>query len=249
MKILTVISGCFFLSLSTFAQPGSSASHGSSPGQSSFDEVSPGSKSINVAYLRPRSVFQKLSWFDSTGRLMAVATLNCVTKIDTPQGKLIYLQIRNDGKRDSTIADWPNLKPVYTASRGGNQELIYDHHGGNMVRTSVLKNGARTHDTSYAMPSPFFDAYLTDYLFGALPLRPGYHAKFITGGDSPGEVTIREVYTDLLPSGDGKSVQAYLLDVGFTNFNVLYWIDKSSGDLLKSIYQFGDGRMFMKSKI
>src|SRR5215471_4089356 len=87
------------------------------------DTIRPGSSSINLNYFKPRSTFQKLTWLDKDGKLLRIATLNCITRIDSTAGKLIYLQLRNDGKRDSTITDWPSLQPIYTSSTAGAKTL------------------------------------------------------------------------------------------------------------------------------
>lgn len=216
----------------------------------SQDIVEPGSKSINQEYLKPRNVFEKLSWFDSTGKPTAQMVLNLVTRIDSAHKKLIFLQIRNDGKKDSTIAEWPSLRPIYsseTTLRG--RESICDYSGDKLIRVIERNNGEKKSDTSYTINSPYLDGYLTDYLLGALPLKPGYHGRFTTGGGAPVVVTVKEVYTDVLTSGDGHSIQANLVLVDFNGHNVLYWIDKSSGEILKSVYRTTEGNLFMKSKI
>ncbi|MBS1605252.1 MAG: hypothetical protein JST42_21490, partial [Bacteroidetes bacterium] len=188
-----------------------------------------------------------LSWFDKGGVLTHQATLNCVTRIDTTNRKLIYLQIRNDGKKDSTIVEWPTLKPIYTATFAGAKVFVYDYRGGDRVKNTVSQNGRVESDTSFAIAAPYFDSYLTDDLFGALPLRPGYQGAFRIG--SNGTVTIKDVFTDVLGSGNGSTVQAFVAVVDYNGYKVTYWIDKSSGELLKSIYQGPDGSIFMKSKI
>src|SRR5580658_6488592 len=77
------------------------------------DIIVPGSKSINQAYLKPRNVFEKFCAFDSAGKLTWQATVNLVTRIDSLHGKLIYLQLWNSGKKDSTAVEWPSLRPIY----------------------------------------------------------------------------------------------------------------------------------------
>lgn len=213
------------------------------------EKIEPGSEKLNQAYFRPGSIFQKLSWFDKAGVLTRQATLNCVTKIDTINKKLIYLQIRNDGKKDSTVVEWPGLKPVYTATFTGTKVFVYDYRGGDRVKNTVFQNGRVESDTSFAIIVPYFDSYLTDYLFGALPLKPGYHGQFRIGSGGNGMVTIKDVFTDVLSSGNGSTVQAYVALVEYNGYNVTYWIDKGSGEMLKSIYQGADGSIFMKSRI
>ncbi|WP_431213904.1 hypothetical protein ACQ86N_03155 [Puia sp. P3] len=213
------------------------------------ETVEPGSKSINQAYFKPASVFQKLSWIDKYGTITRQATLNCVTKIDSANKRLIYLQLRNDGKRDSTIVEWPSLKPIYTATFVGSKEFIYDYRGGSAVKNTTTQNGHVEKDTSFTVLSPYFDSYLTDYLFGALPLKPGYHGQFRIGSGASATVSIKDVFTDVLSTGSTATLQAYVVVVDYNGYKVTYWIDKATATMLKSIYQGPDGSIFMKSGI
>jgi len=218
-------------------------------GKMAQEKIEPGSKNINLAYFKPGSNFQKLSWFDKEGVLTHQATLNCVTRIDSVNKKLIYLQIRNDGKKDSTIVEWPTLKPIYTATFAGSKVLVYDYRGGEKVKNTVTQNGRVESDTSYSVVAAYFDSYLTDYLFGALPLKPGYQGQFRIGSGGNGMVSIKDVFTDVLSAGNFAAVQAYVAIVDYNGYKVTYWIDKVSGEMLKSIYQGPDGSIFMKSRI
>lgn len=191
--------------------------------------IEPGGKSLNTAYFKPRVLFQKLTWLDKDGKIVGLATLNCITRIDSVNKKLIYFQIRNDGKKDSTIAEWPTLEPIYTSETSSTGKLVFDHH----KKDSVA----------------YFDDFLSDYMIGALPLKPGYKAKFVVCSDHKSVVTIKDVFTDVLPSGNAQPIEVWLVQANFAGFEVLYWIDKTSGDMLKSLFQFQDGSMFMKSKI
>jgi hypothetical protein len=62
-------------------------------------------------------------------------------------------------------------------------------------------------------------------------------------------VSIKDVFTDVLSAGNGSTVQAYVSVVDYHGYKVIYWIDKASGEMLKSIYQGPDGSIFMKSRI
>jgi hypothetical protein len=194
------------------------------------DTIRPGSSSINLNYFRPRSTFQKLTWLDKDGRLLRIATLNCITRIDSTAGKLIYLQLRNDGKRDSTISDWPSLQPIYTSSTAGAKTLaVYDHKGQDLAQC--------------------FDDFLGDYLLGALPLKPGYHAQFFACGHDRVTVQIKDVRRDVFTSGNGQPLAVNLVLVNYNGYDTTYWIDPSTGEILKFIFTGKDGSVFMKSKI
>jgi hypothetical protein len=214
------------------------------------DTIEPGSKSLNRQYLQLRNVFEKLSWFDSSGNLVRQRVLNLVTRVDSLNKQLIFLQIRNDGYKDSTISEWPSLKPVYTEENLWGALSDFDHRAGNSIRLTKLKNGKTESDTSFTVGSPHFDGFLTDYLLGALPLKPGYHGRFVLGGSHVTTVTIKDVFTDELIAGDGHAIQANMVLVDFNNkVKVMYWFDKFTGEMLKSISRADDGTVFMKSKI
>jgi len=191
--------------------------------------ITSGSKDFNKAFFKSRSVFQKLTWLDKDGKMVGMATLHCITRIDSAGGKLIYLQLRSDGKKDSTIVDWPSLHPLYTSSSVSGTSTVYDH---------------RHQDVEGC-----FDDYMGDNLLGAIPLRPGYRCKFHVCGQDISTVTIDDVYKDVLPSGNGQPLAVYIVRVNYSGFETLYWIDPANGDLLKSVYTYKDGSVFMKSKI
>jgi hypothetical protein len=213
------------------------------------DMIEPGSTSINPAYLKPRNIFEKLSWFDSTGKLVRQRVLNLVTKIDSVHKKLIFLQIRNDGYKDSTIAEWPTLKPIYTEEDQFGTITSYDHSGGNVVKVVVTKNGKKISDTSIAVNTPYIDGFLSDYVYGSLPLKPGYRGQVMLGSGHVSKVILREVHTDVLITGEGNTIQANLVIIDFPHSTALFWFDTSTGEILKSVYRGDDGSVFMKSRI
>ncbi len=130
------------------------------------------------------------------------------------------------------------------------RESICDFSAGKTIRVIELNNGKKESDSTYSAKSPYVDGFLTDYLLGALPLKPGYHCRFtMASSRSTAIVTVKEVYTDVLTAGDGHPVEANIVFVDFNGHNVIYWIDKSSGEILKSIYRTTEGNLFMKSKI
>jgi hypothetical protein len=211
--------------------------------------VEPNGKGINQGYLVPRNIFQKLIWLDKDGHYLWAATLNCVTRVDSVHKRLTYLQIRNDGHKDSTVAEWPGLKPVYTSSITGSHVTVYDYQAGDKVRTLTTVNGKTEADSTVLLSPSSFDSFLTDYLIGALPLKPGYQGSLTVNSGSIITIRIKDVYTDVLFSPDGKPVEAYLVNVDFNGYKILYWIDRLTGEMLKCITPTPDGRIFMKVKI
>jgi hypothetical protein len=185
------------------------------------------------------------------GKVYAQATLNCITRIDSVNKKLTYLQIRNDGKKDSTSAEWPSLKPLYTSTTYPAGKQVYDYREGQAARFTTIANGKTIQDTSFTLLSGhFFDGFLTDYLLGALPLKAGYQARFQTcSGVKSATLAIKQVLMDVLVLGDGHLIQVFSVTLDYDGFTVLYSIDKSTGDLLRSVVQTPDGGLFIKSKI
>jgi hypothetical protein len=215
------------------------------------DMIEPGSKSINPQYLQPRNVFEKLSSFDSTGKLTGQGTLNLVTRIDSNRRTLTYLQIRNDGKKDSTVMEWPSLRPLYSETFSHGREFIFDYRAGATTRVSVVNNGKKESDTTYAFKFPFFDFTVVDYLLGSLPLQPGYHGSFklVAGGSDSVTAVVKDVFADMLLSGDGHAVLVNLVLVEYNGLRMLYWIDKATGEILKSVFQTGERNIIVKAKI
>jgi hypothetical protein len=208
-----------------------------------------GSPEINRDYLVNRNVFQRLSWIDASGRLIGSATLNCVTWVDSVKKRLIYLQLRNDGKRDSTISQWPDLKPIYTSETAGAHKDSYDYQSGNGVRVLTTNNGKVLVDSTAQLPAGSFDSFLTDYLIGALPLKVGYTAEFNTNSGGSYNVRIKQVMNDMLFSPNGQPVPIWLVQVNSNGYEILYWVDKTTHEMLKSVVTMPNGGVFMKSKI
>jgi len=208
-----------------------------------------GSPEINRDYLVNRSVFQRLSWIDGSGRLIGSATLNCVTWIDSVKKRLIYLQLRNDGKRDSTVSQWPDLKPIYTSETAGAHKDSYDYRSGNGVRVLSTNNGEVVVDSTAQLSAGAFDSFLTDYLIGALPLKVGYTTEFKTNSGSAYNVRIKQVMNDMLFSPNGQPVPIWLVQVNSNGYEILYWVDKTTHEMLKSVVTMPNGGVFMKSKI
>lgn len=213
------------------------------------ERIEPNGKGINQGYLVPRNIFQKLIWLDKDGHYLWTATLNCVTRVDSVHKRLTYLQIRNDGHKDSTVVEWPGLKPVYTSSVTGNHVTVYDYQAGDRVRTLATVNGKTETDSTVSLSPSSFDSFLTDYLIGAIPLKRGFEGSFTVYSGAAVTVRIKDVFIDVLFAPDGKPVETYLVNVDFNGYKILYWIDRQTGEMLKCITPTPDGRIFMKTKI
>jgi hypothetical protein len=215
------------------------------------ESVNPGSGGFNASVFRPGTKLIKLSWINKDGNIAREATLTCITRIDSVNKRLTYLQIRNDGKKDSTVSEWPSLLPLYSCSVFPDKTLIFNYsdNGRQLEAKTLDKSGRIIKDTTYNLGKPGFDSYLTDCLVGALPLKPGYTGKFIAGSGTPYIVSIIQVNTDVWVSETGSVRQLYLVNADYNGYKVLYWISKSTGEMVKFIVQQADGGIFMKSAI
>jgi len=210
----------------------------------------PDASNFNQKYFKNQSVFQKLTWIDKDGKIIREATLNLITRIDTVNKKLIHLQIRNDGKKDSTICELSSLRPIYTASISKTQKLIYDYRHGTEV-ISVENTGKGDIQSSSKMPNPYFDGFVSEYLIGALPLKKGYSAQFETyrpDTKSNGVTKINRVYDDIITTPSGIQA-AYVLEIEIGNFSYLMWVDQKSNQIQKLVFSLPNGGYFVKQRI
>jgi hypothetical protein len=51
-------------------------------------QLTPTAATFNQRYFRPRNVFQKLTWLDKDGKVLAERMLNLVTRVDSVQHRL-----------------------------------------------------------------------------------------------------------------------------------------------------------------
>jgi hypothetical protein len=212
--------------------------------------LTPDLSAFNPKYFKNQSIFQKLTWMDKDGKVIREVTLNLITRIDTVNKKIIHLQIRNDGKKDSTICELGSLKPIYTSSISKTQKFFYDYRGG--MDVSIIENtGKGDVKFNYKMPSPYFDGFLSEYLIGALPLKKGYSAQFEfyrTDTKSNGSTKINRVYDDVIKNGN-EIQPAYVLEMETGNFTYLIWVDQKSNQILKSVFSLPNGGYFLKQRI
>lgn len=214
--------------------------------------ISPDGKTLDAAYFKPKSLFYKLSWLDKDGKITREAVLNNVAAIDEAQKRLTYRQIRNDGKEDVSIAELPTLKPIHVSSVSKRQKIIYDYGGGQDLKIYIENEGKVDFDGNFKMPRQYFDGFLSEYLLGALPLKPGFTGQFdIYHGGKKKDATlvIKKVIKDVLPTNDGKFIPVYLVFVQSDTSEIVYSIDAQSREMLKSAVSLPDGSMFVKTKI
>jgi hypothetical protein len=214
--------------------------------------LTPATASFNQRYFRPRSVFQKLTWLDNDGKVLSERMLNLVTRVDSAQHRLTFLQLRNDGHSDSSVAELPTLRPVSLLSKGKGPRITYDYRGGQTVKVFLEEKGKPNVVEAFLMPNPYFDGFLSEYLLGALPLKPGYTAQFdIYRGDTHknGTVQIKNVTADFLVDATGQLRRVWRAVIASASIEAQFWIDPGTGELLKMIAPMPTGGFFIKTKV
>jgi hypothetical protein len=214
-------------------------------------QLTPTAATFNQRYFRPRNVFQKLTWLDKDGKVLAERMLNLVTRVDSVQHRLVFLQLRNDGKRDSSVAELPTLRPIYVSSQGKGQKTVYDYRDGQTIKASTEEQGKPKVTEAFTMPNPYFDGFLSEYLIGALPLQPGYTAQFdIYRGDlhKNGAVQLKNISTDFIADAAGHLHRVLRVLINSGSNEAQYWIDPGTGELLKMITPLPTGGFFIKTK-
>lgn len=214
--------------------------------------IAPDGKTLEASYFKPKSLFYKLSWLDKDGKITREAVLNNVAEIDEAQKHLTYRQIRNDGKEDVSLAELPTLKPIRVSSVSKRQIIKYDYSGGQDLKIYIENEGKVDFDGNFKMPRQYFDGFLSEYLLGALPLKPGFTGQFdIYHGGKKKDATlfIKKVMKDVLASNDGKFIPVYLVFVQGDKSEIVYTIDAQSREMFKSAVSLPDGSMFVKTKI
>jgi hypothetical protein len=125
----------------------------------------------------------------------------------------------------------------------------YDYRSGNGVKVLSVNNGKVLIDSMAQLQAGSFDSYLTDYLIGALPLKLGYTTELSTNSGSTYTIRVKQVMNDVLLSPNGQPVPIWLVYVNSNGYDILYWVDKTTHEMLKSVVSMPNGGVFMKSKI
>lgn len=214
--------------------------------------IAPDGKTLDANYFKPKSLFYKQTWLDKDGKITREVTINNITEIDSTQNRLVYKQIRSDGNIHTSVAELPMLKPISISSISPKTKTYYDYSNGQDLKVRIERNGKTEFDSTYKMPRPYFDAFLSEYLLGALPLKAGYSGQFdIYRSDikRAGTTVIKKVIKDFIVSGGGKISPIFLVFVGSGDYEAIYSIDAQTKDVLKCIVSNPDGSTFLKVKI
>lgn len=210
---------------------------------------SPGDTSLHYEYIKDRNVFQKLVWIDSNGVTTRTAILNLITKIDTIQHTVTYLQNRNDGKRDSSVSSYPNLVPLYLSSKGSQFMETYDYHHKGMIAIHIEREGKVTYEGNEPILDSYFDSYLGDLVMTTLPVEKMKPFKFSFYNNSLkkiGGYEITKISQDVLLGLYGKNIPIYALSISTGKNEFLVYLDKRSRQVLKTVFVAENGASFIK---
>ena len=214
--------------------------------------ITPGDTAIHYQYLKSRSVFQKLSWLNSDGRIVQEAVLNLVTRVDTVKHTITHLQIRNDAKKDSSVSTYPGLKPLYLLSLAAKNKTEYDYHAGTTVKVHDEQNGKVAFDGVVTVTDTYFDSFLSEFMLSGLPLEKLKPIKFnIFKGDTRtiGSIEISKILPDVILLPNGNSTPVFILTMKSGPYEYLVYVDKRSRQVLKTVFGLPNGGYFIKALI
>jgi len=211
--------------------------------------LSPGDTALHPGYIKDRNVFQKLVWMDSTGATTHTAILNLITKVDTIKHTVTYLQIRNDGKRDSSVSTYPGLEPVYLSTKGAQFMETYDYRKKGVVGIHTEKGGKVTYDGELALAAKYFESFLTDVVMTALPVETMKPLQYFFYNTNLKQLTAYEIIkinADVLLGLNGNNTPIYILTVRSGKNEFLVYMDKKTHQTLKTAFVAENGSSFVK---
>lgn len=206
---------------------------------------------FDQGYFKNKTVFHKLTWIDKNGSISREATLKLTAQIDSVQKKFIYTQVRNDGKKDSTICELGSLNPIYTVSKVRDQSFVYDYSTAGFATYKVVKNGKVASEDKIKTTSRYYDGFISEYMLGALPLKVGYSFKFETFRADlkrNSETSIDNTFLEVLNNGNSATL-VYVLSIKSEGLSYMVWVDKKSKEVLKAVFPLPDGGAFVKERI
>lgn len=213
--------------------------------------ILPGDTALHYNYLKNRYLFHKISWVDKNNQTIGEAVLNLVTRIDTVKHTITYLQIRNDGKKDSSVSVFPGLTPISLVSKGNDFKNKYDYHEDDVV-IHAEKNGKIVFDGKQSVKKGYFDSYFTELILSALPVEKLQPLQFYIFDENKHEksiIEITKISLDLISEPNGKNTAIYILNVRSGAFDFLVFMDKASRQVIKTVYRLDTGGYFVKEKI
>lgn len=214
--------------------------------------ILPGDTAIHYQYLKNRSVFHKLLWLDKNNTISREAALNLVTKIDTVKHTITHLQIRNDGKKDSSVSSYPGLSPISLVSKGDNFKNIYDYHDNGVVAVHAEKNGAPSFDGKVPVGQGYFDSYLSELVLSVMPVEKLKPFQFYIFDENKRDISLIEVTKislDVITGPNEHNTPIFVLNVKSGPFEFLVYMDRESKQILKTVYGLNTGGYFVKSLI
>jgi hypothetical protein len=189
---------------------------------------------------------------DKNNTVSREAVLNMVTKIDTVKHTVTLLQIRNDGKKDSSVSVYPGLIPISLVSKGDNFKNEYYYHEEGVVTVHSEKDGKSTFDGRQPVTKGYFDSYLSELILSAMPvenLRPFQFYVFDENKRDKSLLEITKISLDIIIGPNGHNTPIFVLNVKLGPFEFLVYMDRASRQILKTVYGLPLGGYFVKSLI
>lgn len=217
--------------------------------------VVPGDKNIRYDLIKAGAEKCRFMTIDSTGKVLTESTVINMYSVDSASNRFIKTQFRMVGKQgtlvDSTVAELSTLKPI-RMSMNTTPFLMTMHLDFNDKDVHAkAKRGKANTDTVHKMSSPYFDSNLFDYFVGLLKYQPGasYQFNMYTfelNGDDP--FTLTCVGEETIADGKNNQVPVYHIEASsksMRGMKVQYWIEKSTGSVVKNTFKIGGGRTFI----
>ncbi|MCW3118248.1 MAG: hypothetical protein JWM28_2330 [Chitinophagaceae bacterium] len=213
--------------------------------------IFPGDTAIHNQYLKNYSLFHKISWVDKNNQTTREAVLNLVTRVDSIKHTITYLQIRNDGKKDSSVSVFPGLMPISVVSKGNDFKNKYDYSEDGVVVHSE-KKGQPAFDGRKPVKKGYFDSYLNELILSTLPVEKLQPLQFYVFDENKPEgslIEITKISLDLIVGPNGHNTPIYILNVKSGALDFLVFMDKATRQVIKTVYGSNTSGYFVKEKI
>ncbi|MDB5286018.1 MAG: hypothetical protein JWR05_967 [Mucilaginibacter sp.] len=213
--------------------------------------IFPADTAIHYQYLKNNSLFHKISWVDKSNQTTREAVLNLVTRIDSIKHTITYLQIRNDGKKDSSVSVFPGLIPISLVSKGNDFKNKYDYYEDRVV-VHAEKKGQPTFDGRKSVKKGYFDSYLSELILSTLPVEKLQPLQFYVFDENKRDrslIEITKINLDVIAGPNGHNTPIYILNVKSGAFDFLVFLDKATRQMIKTVYGLNTGGYFVKEKI
>lgn len=204
--------------------------------------------------IKPYTAYYKIIWVTPAGTQEAI--LKDVIRLDSISKTITRLQVRFDGKIDSSVTNLVTLQPIYTLSGNSKFASLESYtYSENEVVVIQKKAGMADQLSKHAMQGRYFDGFLSEYLLGLLPLSEGYTTRipvYSLQKKGIAYISITDVKQDVFIGDDAKAKLVYLVTTQLDENPAskgFYWIEKETGQLLKVLFQLPGQGAFVKYRI